>query len=71
MLCDGRKEDAMRKVIIRKVPMTFDECVSAAAALGLTAEEVWDIVLQTRPDEEERTHTFPNGNILTLQRKSA
>jgi hypothetical protein len=60
----------MGKVIIRNVPMTREECITTAAALGLgTAEEVWEIVTQMRADEEERTHMFPNGNTLTLQRK--
>lgn len=60
----------MGKVIIREVPMTQDECLRTAAALGLgTAEEVWELVLTMGADEEERTHTFPSGNTLTLRRK--
>lgn len=56
-------------LVQRYVPMSFDECIQTAGALGVTAEEVWDIVTNMPDNAEERTHTFPNGNILTLRRK--
>jgi hypothetical protein len=57
-------------VVIRKVPMDREECVRTAAVLGLgSAEELWDVVLKMPANAEEFTHTFPNGNIITLRRK--
>jgi hypothetical protein len=55
-------------VIIRKLSkMDFNETISTAGKLGVTAEEVWAIVTTTPPNCEERTETFANGNILTLR----
>ena len=67
---EKRSREAMGKLVIRYVPITFDECITMAGELHLgSAEEVWEIVNQMAANEEEKTHTFPNGNILTLRRK--
>ncbi len=57
-------------VIMRYVPMTYDEYTALAGVLHtMTVEEVVDLVNQMPSDAEEWTQALPGGAILTLRKR--
>jgi len=60
----------MAIVVVRYLPLSYDDYVESASALhASTVEEVAAIVNRMPADAEEHTEALPNGNIFTIRRK--